>query len=59
MLTHHGAHGKLKIFHLEDGGFNNQRDYKALLNKSAFILLLIDHPRSFALSKIAYQLEAI
>ncbi|MCZ6909926.1 MAG: hypothetical protein O7C56_02450, partial [Rickettsia endosymbiont of Ixodes persulcatus] len=28
MLTHHGAHGKLKLFHLEDGGFNHQRDYK-------------------------------
>lgn len=30
MLTHHGAHGKLKLFHLEDGGFNHQRDYKRL-----------------------------
>ncbi|MCZ6910346.1 MAG: hypothetical protein O7C56_05085 [Rickettsia endosymbiont of Ixodes persulcatus] len=30
MLTHHGAHGKLKLFHLEDGGFNHQRDYKNL-----------------------------
>ncbi|WP_341794527.1 hypothetical protein [Rickettsia endosymbiont of Rhinocyllus conicus] len=29
MLTHHGAHGKLKLFHLEDGGFNHQRDYKS------------------------------
>ncbi|MCZ6910101.1 MAG: hypothetical protein O7C56_03550 [Rickettsia endosymbiont of Ixodes persulcatus] len=28
MLTHYGAHGKLKLFHLEDGGFNHQRDYK-------------------------------
>ena len=28
MLTHHSAHGKLKLFHLEDGGFNHQRDYK-------------------------------
>ncbi|MCZ6902980.1 MAG: hypothetical protein O7C58_02200 [Rickettsia endosymbiont of Ixodes persulcatus] len=32
MLTHHGAHGKLKLFHLEDGGFNHQRDYKFLLS---------------------------
>ncbi|WP_156147414.1 hypothetical protein [Rickettsia endosymbiont of Ixodes pacificus] len=31
MLTHHGAHGKLKLFHLEDGGFNHQRDYKACI----------------------------
>ncbi|MCZ6924453.1 MAG: hypothetical protein O7D30_03020 [Rickettsia endosymbiont of Ixodes persulcatus] len=31
MLTHHGAHGKLKLFHLEDGGFNHQRDYKTTL----------------------------
>jgi hypothetical protein len=31
MLTHHSAQGKLKLFHLEDGGFNHQRDYK---NKS-------------------------
>ncbi|WP_341794342.1 hypothetical protein [Rickettsia endosymbiont of Rhinocyllus conicus] len=31
MLTHHGAHGKLKLFHLEDGGFNHQRDYKEVL----------------------------
>ncbi|MCZ6903829.1 MAG: hypothetical protein O7C58_07770 [Rickettsia endosymbiont of Ixodes persulcatus] len=31
MLTHHGAHGKLKLFHLEDGGFNHQRDYKKSL----------------------------
>ncbi|MCZ6910651.1 MAG: hypothetical protein O7C60_02275 [Rickettsia endosymbiont of Ixodes persulcatus] len=30
MLTHHGAHGKLKLFHLEDGGFNHQRDYKII-----------------------------
>ncbi|MCZ6910940.1 MAG: flavodoxin family protein [Rickettsia endosymbiont of Ixodes persulcatus] len=30
MLTHHGAHGKLKLFHLEDGGFNHQRDYKMI-----------------------------
>ncbi|MCZ6920252.1 MAG: hypothetical protein O7C60_09060 [Rickettsia endosymbiont of Ixodes persulcatus] len=30
MLTHHGAHGKLKLFHLEDGGFNHQRDYKKI-----------------------------
>jgi conjugal transfer ATP-binding protein TraC len=28
MLTHHSAQGKLKLFHLEDGGFNHQRDYK-------------------------------
>ena len=28
MLTHHGALNKLKLFHLEDGGFNHQRDYK-------------------------------
>jgi hypothetical protein len=27
MLTHYGTHGKLKLFHLEDGGFNHQRDY--------------------------------
>ncbi|MCZ6903390.1 MAG: hypothetical protein O7C58_04885 [Rickettsia endosymbiont of Ixodes persulcatus] len=30
MLTHHDAHGKLKLFHLEDGGFNHQRDYKLI-----------------------------
>ena len=28
MLAHHGALDKLKLFHLEDGGFNHQRDYK-------------------------------
>ena len=28
MLTHHGALDKLKLFHLKDGGFNHQRDYK-------------------------------
>ncbi|WP_419235465.1 hypothetical protein [Rickettsia endosymbiont of Nabis limbatus] len=28
---HHGAHGKLKLFHLEDGGFNHQRDYKNII----------------------------
>ncbi|MCZ6924345.1 MAG: hypothetical protein O7D30_02340 [Rickettsia endosymbiont of Ixodes persulcatus] len=38
MLTHHGAHGKLKLFHLEDGGFNHQRDYRGILQpyKNAF-----------------------
>ncbi|MCZ6902821.1 MAG: hypothetical protein O7C58_01095 [Rickettsia endosymbiont of Ixodes persulcatus] len=37
MLTHHGAHGKLKLFHLEDGGFNHQRDYKEpILSKLRF-----------------------
>ena len=30
MLAHHGALDKLKLFHLEDGGFNHQRDYKAI-----------------------------
>jgi hypothetical protein len=29
MLSHHGALDNLKLFHLEDGGFNHQRDYKA------------------------------
>ncbi|WHA07613.1 hypothetical protein N3Z16_09265 (plasmid) [Candidatus Megaera polyxenophila] len=28
MLPHHGALDKLKLFHLEDGGFHHQRDYK-------------------------------
>ncbi|KJW03740.1 hypothetical protein RAT170B_1682 [Rickettsia argasii T170-B] len=28
MLTHHGAHGKLKLLHLEDGGLYLQRDYQ-------------------------------
>ena len=28
MLSHHGALDKLKLFHLEDGGFYHQRDYK-------------------------------
>ena len=28
MLAHHGALDKLQLFHLEDGGFNHQRDYK-------------------------------
>ncbi len=37
MLTHHGTHGKLKLFHLEDGGFNHQRDYK-----SVYVALGID-----------------
>ncbi|MCZ6924767.1 MAG: hypothetical protein O7D30_04965 [Rickettsia endosymbiont of Ixodes persulcatus] len=32
ILTHHGAHSKLKLFHLEDGGFNHQRDYKLFIN---------------------------
>ena len=31
MLAHHGALDKLKLFHLEDGGFNHQRDYKISL----------------------------
>ncbi|MCZ6910480.1 MAG: hypothetical protein O7C56_05870 [Rickettsia endosymbiont of Ixodes persulcatus] len=35
MLTHHGAHGKLKLFHLEDGGFNHQRDYKDWISRSS------------------------
>lgn len=30
MLSHHGALDKLKLFHLEDGGFHHQRDYKIL-----------------------------
>ncbi len=34
MLTHHGAHGKLKLFHLEDGGFNHQRDYKTTCHET-------------------------
>ncbi|HJD67502.1 MAG TPA: hypothetical protein LFV66_03485 [Rickettsia endosymbiont of Bembidion lapponicum] len=37
MLTHHGAHGKLKLFHLEDGGFNHQRDYKYNLNIPRYV----------------------
>ena len=32
MLAHHGALDKLKLFHLEDGGFNHQRDYKFASN---------------------------
>ena len=31
MLAHHGALDKLKLFHLEDGGFNHQRDSKLYL----------------------------
>ena len=31
MLSHHGALDKLKLFHLEDGGFHHQRDYKSFL----------------------------
>jgi hypothetical protein len=30
MLSHHGALDKLKLFHLEDGGFHHQSDYKIL-----------------------------
>ncbi|WHA07672.1 hypothetical protein N3Z16_09615 (plasmid) [Candidatus Megaera polyxenophila] len=30
MLPHHGALDKLKLFHLEDGGFHHQRDYKSI-----------------------------
>lgn len=33
MLSHHGALDKLKLFHLEDGGFYHQRDYKAVEQK--------------------------
>ncbi|WHA07311.1 hypothetical protein N3Z16_04155 [Candidatus Megaera polyxenophila] len=33
MLPHHGALDKLKLFHLEDGGFHHQRDYKTQLFK--------------------------
>ncbi|WHA07772.1 hypothetical protein N3Z16_10570 (plasmid) [Candidatus Megaera polyxenophila] len=34
MLPHHGALDKLKLFHLEDGGFHHQRDYKVcILNR--------------------------
>ncbi|MCZ6903826.1 MAG: hypothetical protein O7C58_07755 [Rickettsia endosymbiont of Ixodes persulcatus] len=40
VLTHHGAHGKLKLFHLEDGGFNHQRDYKHIKNKFFLYVLL-------------------
>jgi len=32
MLSHHGALDKLKLFHLEDGGFHHQRDYKERTN---------------------------
>ena len=35
MLAHHGALDKLKLFHLEDGGFNHQRDYKGDFSFSA------------------------
>ena len=33
MLSHHGALDKLKLFHLEDGGFHHQRDYKRIRHK--------------------------
>ncbi|WHA07690.1 hypothetical protein N3Z16_10595 (plasmid) [Candidatus Megaera polyxenophila] len=39
MLPHHGALDKLKLFHLEDGGFHHQRDYKTL-NTYSFLLAL-------------------
>lgn len=32
MLSHHGALDKLKLFHLEDGGFYHPRDYKSTLS---------------------------
>jgi hypothetical protein len=32
MLTHHGALDKLKLFHLKNGGFYHQRDYKEVFN---------------------------
>ncbi|WP_341795093.1 hypothetical protein [Rickettsia endosymbiont of Rhinocyllus conicus] len=42
MLTHHGAHGKLKLLHLEDGGFNHQRDYKVFEVLKLVINTVID-----------------
>ena len=44
MLAHHGALDKLKLFHLEDGGFNHQRDYK-------FSELLIASPYNYSESE--------
>ena len=38
MLSHHGALDKLKLFHLEDGGFHHQRDYKILIDQIRYIL---------------------
>ncbi|MCZ6903889.1 MAG: hypothetical protein O7C58_08210 [Rickettsia endosymbiont of Ixodes persulcatus] len=40
MLTHHGAYGKLKLFHLEDGGFNHQRDYKIVNSRFQSLYIL-------------------
>ena len=37
MLSHHGALDKLKLFHLEDGGFYHPRDYKLPLNRQVQI----------------------
>ena len=52
MLSHHGALDKLKLFHLEDGGFHHQRDYKlfdinfeSILNINSYIkALFIQYP---------------
>ena len=37
MLAHHGALDKLKLFHLEDGGFNHQRDYKGFVQSTTIL----------------------
>ena len=45
MLAHHGALDKLKLFHLEDGGFNHQRDYKVTLKENAAEIL--ENPKKY------------
>ncbi|MCZ6903274.1 MAG: hypothetical protein O7C59_01920 [Rickettsia endosymbiont of Ixodes persulcatus] len=54
MLTHHGAHGKLKLFHLEDGGFNHQRDYKKRLDGLCYKLGLL-HGSIFSSLREKYE----
>jgi len=45
MLSHHGALDKLKLFHLEDGGFHHQRDYKNTMVGRTRILLILQAAR--------------
>ncbi len=58
MLSHHGALDKLKLFHLEDGGFYHQSDYKmtkdiqtAKLNAAIDMLIESDADLSNVLGK--------
>ncbi|HJD67328.1 MAG TPA: hypothetical protein LFV66_02530 [Rickettsia endosymbiont of Bembidion lapponicum] len=57
MLTHHGAHGKLKLFHLEDGGFNHQRDYKKIIHN--INLDFIEREVNILKDEVAHLLETL